>query len=191
MGLGHMMNGPPLPFHPSGYPACRISPELEYCAVHNMGPVTDSARSCMVLSLGFLTLPLPAPSAKSMLQSSSASHTPAAPAKQIPHSALLVARCPPVSALSATSAVPSVGFSKQAPALFRDRVLAMGQPPISPRRSLQSSTHLRFLFVNKKACRHEGTITVLVSRFSIDQYYQYIQYWSVYSVPVSCAGTRC
>ena len=44
----------------------------------------------MVLILGFLTLPLPAPSAKSILQSSSPSHTPTAPAKQIPHSALLV-----------------------------------------------------------------------------------------------------
>ncbi len=57
----------------------------------------------MALILGFPTLPLPAPSAKSilqsMLQSNSASHLPAAPTKQISHCSLFavppghVARC--------------------------------------------------------------------------------------------------
>ena len=45
-------------------------------------------RFCKVfvtLILGFLTLPLPIPSAKSMLQPSSASHIPAVPTRQMSH----------------------------------------------------------------------------------------------------------
>ena len=72
---------------------------LRICVLASIHLPPQSTR--IGLSKQALTLPLPAPSAKSILQSTSPSHIPAAPTKLIPHSPLfpgaplLVESCPP------------------------------------------------------------------------------------------------